>query len=132
MSSWLLFNVFLPLGLPLVLGVVALMLANQNERISGLVRDGSLLMYCLLSAFDLVRDLGELRTAQHPQTLQIDYALVASVAIIAISSVVFTNNIRVDERKYQRGRLAETIAAGGTLVITLTLIMYYRLELGLF
>lgn len=123
---------FLPLGLPLVLGVVALMLANQNERISGLVRDGSLLMYCLLSAFDLVRDLGELRTAQHPQTLQIDYALVASVAIIAISSVVFTNNIRVDERKYQRGRLAETIAAGGTLVITLTLIMYYRLELGLF
>lgn len=148
LQNWLLFNVYFPLGAPFFLGIILNTFSNKNVRVFSFLRDGSLLMFCMLSAFELINDIGKLQaqlldgtkdslsssvsvaTAIDPATFNI--AIIACACLIAASAGVYGNNIRVDESRIRRGQLKETIGALATLVLTISLIIYYRCTLEIF
>lgn len=145
MQNWLLFNVYFPLGAPLLLGLVINAFSRRNVKVFSFLRDGSLLMFCLLSAFEFLNDIGEMQAAVlaryafgelsglNPIDIQTyKFATIACAVIIAASAAVYGNNIRVDESRIRRGQVKETTGAIATLALTLLFIIYYRQKLGAF
>ena len=132
---WFVLKVVLPLAVPIGIFVLAHWLRPAQHRIIDVFRDGTLMMFCIFTALDLltVTLASAFQRPDDDPTLsrQAIWAVVAGFVIIVVSSVVYTLNILVDETGDDRRRRAEYVAAGGTVCATLVAVIYLRFSLGL-